>query len=287
MHVTCWTGLCLVSDCSTPVLLQGAQQNRTPPMQPVQQPSSHAKQQATQAVSTKYGRDALEDKIRMGSTNMGRPASSIPDSLVNARTSLASAEAGPCCPPGLPLTQQRHQLAQGTSASNAEVLVHSTKKVKLDSNGLIAVEHSMAVLPEQPVPPQQQPVPPQLQPVPPQLQQPDGTMALPAGAAQHWQQQHLPVSMGAPPPAEGLGGLMLHVQEDRTPISPSQLFQSAARGVPPPPHYQPRVDRAPLRIPRPGTAPDCGNSSWTPYKQAPNHRHMSSRRGVCPLMHSV
>ena len=98
------------------MLLQGAQQNRTPPMQPVQQSSSHAKQQATQAVNTKYGRDALEDMIRMGSTNMGRPVSSVPNGLVNARASLATAGAGPSCPPGLPLPQQRHLVAQGTSA---------------------------------------------------------------------------------------------------------------------------------------------------------------------------
>ena len=182
---------------------------------------------------------------------------------------------------------EANSAARVTSGSN----VHSVKKVKLDSNGLNAVEHSNNATAAQPAHPQ---LHPQLQSPAAmlsadaaQLQQqglPASRLAPPAaevlGAAQH-QQQRPPPSCPQAPPTEVLGSLMLQVQKDRRPVSP--LLQSAARGVPPPPHYQPCVDRAPLRVPRLAAAPDCGNTNWTPYKAAPSTRRMSSgqRVGTC------
>ncbi|DBA95369.1 TPA: hypothetical protein ACH3X3_013249 [Trebouxia sp. C0006] len=267
----------------SPHTSQAARQSRTPPMQPGHQSPRPAAAQASHTVHTRFGRDALEDMISMGRANVATPMPLHPSTPVSSAVPSANAAAGFRYPPGLQLPQQAFEAnsaARVTSGSN----VHSVKKVKLDSNGLNAVEHCNNATAAQPAHPQ---LHPQLQSPAAmlsadaaQLQQqglPASRLAQPAaevlGAAQH-QQQRPPPSFPQAPPTEVLGSLMLQVQEDRRPVSP--LLQSAARGVPPPPHYQPCVDRAPLRVPRLAAAPDCGNTNWTPYKAAPSTRRMSS-----------
>lgn len=259
-------------------------------MQPAHQSPRPAAAQASHTVHTRFGRDALEDMISMGRADVATPMPLHPSTPVSSAVPSANAAAGFRYPPGLQLPQQAFEAnsaARVTSGSN----VHSVKKVKLDSNGLNAVEHCNNATAAQPAHPQ---LHPQLQSPAAmlsadaaQLQQqglPASRLAQPAaevlGAAQH-QQQRPPPSFPQAPPTEVLGSLMLQVQEDRRPVSP--LLQSAARGVPPPPHYQPCVDRAPLRVPRLAAAPDCGNTNWTPYKAAPSTRRMSSgqRVGTC------
>ncbi len=198
---------------------------------------------------------------------------SLSRSPVSANDPSAHAAAGDQHPPGFP-PQQGYQTNLTARSNNGDVTAHSTKKVKLDGNGLIAVERSSVVTAERPLNQQ--------------LQQPVPAMSLPAAAAQQRPAaQHQQGSAGPPPPpppGDALSGLTLHVEEDRRPISPSQLFQSAARGLPPPPHHQPCADRAPLRVPRLAAAPDCGNSNWTPYKEAPIIRRMSSGQRVSTLL---
>ncbi len=269
----------------SPFATQGARQRRTPPMQPMHQSPRPVVTQASHAVETRFGRHALEDMISMGRASMAAPMPLHPNTPVTSAVPSANTAAGPRYPPGLQLSQQgfeANSAARVTSGNN----MHSVKKVKLDSNGLIAVEHSNHVTAEQPAHPQPQLQSPaaMLSAHAAQSQQqglPASRLAPPAaevlGAAQH-QQQRPPPSFPQAPSTEALGGLMLQVQEDRRPISP--LLQSAARGVPPPPHYQPCVDRAPLRVSGLAAAPDCGNTNWTPYKAAPSTRCMSSGQRV-------
>ena len=258
-------------------------------MQPVHQSPRPVVAQASHTVHTRFGRHALEDMISMGRASVAAPMPLHPNTPVSSAVPSANAAADPRYPPGLQLPQQGFEATSAagvTSGSN----VHSMKKVKLDSNGLIAVEHSNYVTAEQPVHPQSQLQSPaaMLSVDAAQFQQqglPASRLAPPAaevlGAAQH-QQQGPPHSFPQAPSTELLGGLMLPLQEDRRPISP--LLQSAARGVPPPPHYQPCVDRAPLRVPRLAAAPDCGNTNWTPYKAAPSTRRLSSGQRVSMCM---
>ena len=269
--------------------IQGSRQRRTPPMQPVHQSPRPVAAQASHTVHTRFGRHALEDMISMGRASVAAPMPLHPNTPVSATIPSTNAAAGLRYPPGLQLPQQELEAtsaARVTSGSN----MHSIKKVKLDSNGLIAVEHSKNVTAEQAVQPQSQLQSPaaMLSAGAAQIQQQGlsaSKLAPPSaevlGAAQH-QQQGPPHSSPQAPSTEVLGGLVLHVQEDRRPISP--LLQSAARGVPPPPHYQPCVDRAPLRVPRLAAAPDCGNSNRTPYKAAPSIRRMSSGQRVSICM---
>ena len=258
-------------------------------MQPVHQSPRPVAAQASHTVHTRFGRDALEDMISMGRASVATPMPLHPSTPVSSAVPSANAAAGFRYPPGLQLPQQAFEAnsaARVTSGSN----VHSIKKVKLDSNGLIALEHSNSVTAEQPVhsQPQLQSPAAMLSADAAQLQQqglPAARLAPPAAevlvAAQH-QQQRPPSSFPQAPSTGALGGLMLQVQEDRRPMSP--LLQSAARGVPPPPHYQPCVDRAPLRIPGLTAAPDCGNTNWAPYKAAPSTRRMSSGQRVSKFM---
>lgn len=227
--------------------------------------------------------------ISMGRASVAAPMPLHPNTPVSSTVPSANAAAGPQYPPGLQLPQQEVEetsAARFTSGSK----VHSIKKVKLDGNGLIAVEHSNNVTAEQPVRSQAQLQSPaaMLSAGAAQFQhqgRPASRLAPPAaqvlGAAQH-QQQGPPNAFPPAPPTGVLGGLMLQVQEDRRPISP--LLQSAARGVPPPPHYQPCADRAPLRVPGLAAAPECGNTNWTPYKAAPSTRRMSSGHRVSMCM---
>lgn len=229
-------------------------------MQPMQPYPTHAAQQALQAINAKVGRDALENMIDMGRAMHVVPIVSTP---VSANMPPANAAAG-----ALPLpTQQGREVALDNRADSGHMYLQSIKKVKLDSNGLIAVDRSTTVTTKQPL------LPPQ-----PTL----NTMRL--GSAQ--QGSYTQQSPGlTPSTGVALSGLTLHVHEDKTPISPSQLFKSAAQGVPPSPHYQPCVDRAPLRVPCLSSAPDCGNSDWAPYKEAPSIQHSGSgsrqRVGQC------
>ena len=128
---------------------QGARQGRTPPMQPVHQSSRPAAAQASHTVHTRFGQDALEDMIR-GRAGMAAPMPLHSNPPAGSIAPSANAAAGLIYPPGLQLPQQGFEATSAagvTTGSN----VHGTKKVKLDSNGLIAVEHNKSVTAERPV----------------------------------------------------------------------------------------------------------------------------------------
>ncbi|DBA77493.1 TPA: Protein angel 1, variant 2 [Trebouxia sp. C0004] len=269
------------SNRRSPHASQGARRRRTPPMQPMHQSPRPVVAQASHTVHTRFGRHALEDMISMGRASVAAPMPLHPNTPVSSTVPSTNAAAGVRYPPGLHLPQQEFEATSASRVTTGSNM-HSIKKVKLDSNGLIAVEHSNNVTAEQPVHPQLQLQSPaavlsadaaqfQQQGLPPLRLAPASAEV--CGVAQH-QQQGSPHSFPQAPSTEVLGGLMLQVQEDRRPMSP--LLQSAARSVPPPPHYQPCVDRAPLRVPRLAPATDCGNINWTDYEAAPSTRRMSS-----------
>ena len=117
-------------------------------MQPVHQSPRPVAAQASHTVHTRFGHNALEDMISMGRASVAAPMPLHPNTPFSSAVPSANAAAGLRYPPGLLLPQQGFEANSAAKVACGNNM-HSVKKVKLDSNGLIAVEHSNMVTAEQ------------------------------------------------------------------------------------------------------------------------------------------
>lgn len=233
------------------------------PLPPAAQPQyQHAStEQAERPSHTKFGMEALEDMIQMGRALSNAPA---PASQPHAHAPAAYAGAAH----QHPSAQQSVHAAAVSHASHGRISVTESKKIKLDSNGLVALETSTTLTAQQPAAAPRQHQEPGLTSFPPGLRRP-GSGTLFSGPSRH-----------------NLAGLRLQVEDDRAQVTTSMLTSSASATATPSPQYQGSTGRAPLRgFPMLtndslGRAPHSSNPHQTPHSAT---RRFSSGRGQVSL----
>lgn len=229
-------------------------------MQPTHQHAST--EQARKPTHTKFGMEALEDMIQMGRAMSNAPAP-VP-SQPHAHVPAAYAGLVHQQPPA----QQTHHANAVSQASHGRISVTESKKIMLDSNGLIALETSTTLTAQQPAAAPRQHQEPGLTSFPPGLRRP-GSGSLFSG-----------------PSGDILAGLQLQVEDDRAQVTPSILTSSASASVTPSPQYQGNTGRAPLwgspMLTRDnlGPAPHSSNPHQTLHSTT---RRFSSGRGQVSL----
>lgn len=253
----------LISLFTACTALQAVRRQSASPMQPSHQP--HSAEQSVKPTHIRFGMDALENMIDMG---RAMPSASAAASRAGMPAAYAAAAHQ------LPAPQQSHHpIAAPVASVNARINVVESKKIKLDSDGLIAMESSRAVSAELPAAAQR---------CPPDL----GSAPASDFAQQSFslQSQRLKGDF-ASPSGSALGGTALHVEEDRNPVTPSLLTGSAARSTAYPQERQDFVDRASRWVPLPATP---GGSSSAQHQGFVDGRRLSSGRGqVISKMHVV
>ena len=220
-------------------------------MQPSHQP--YSAEQSVKSTHVRFGRDALENMINMG---RAMPSASAPASQSDVPAAHAAAVHQ------LPAPQQSHHVAASVGSSNARISAVEGKKIKLDSDGMNAIESSRAVSAQLPAVAQRHQPDFGSAPAPDLGQQqlhvqgPEGDFQLPSGSA--------------------FGGTMLHVEEDRKPVTPSLLTGSAATSTADAQKHQDFVHRAPRWVPShaiPGSSCSAADQGFI------SGRQLSSGRG--------
>ena len=233
-------------------------------MQPTHQHAST--EQAVRPMHTRFGMEALEDMINMGRAMSGSPAPAA--SQPHADVPAAHAATVHQQPPA----QQTYPMTAASQPSHGRISLTDSKKIKLDSDGLVAFETRTAetVKAQQPAAASRQ-------------QQGSGHACIPQ--LSHWGPRLLdPGSDSDPhrPSGDVMAGLTLQVEDDRTRVMPSLLNSSASAGATPSPQYQGSTGRAPLWG-SPMLSHD--SRSWAPHssspKQTPHSPPATARRFSC------
>lgn len=214
--------------------------------------STHQHANAEQAVRpthTRFGMEALEDMINMGRAMSGSPApvASQPNAHVPAAHAAAVHQQ--------PLAQQSHPMTAVSQPNHGRISLTESKKIKLDSNGLVALETSRTVTAQQPA-------------AVPRQQQGSGHASTPE--LTHWRPGlHDPGSETNPyrPSGGGLAGSRLQVEDDRTRVL---LNSSASAAATPLPQYQSATGRAPLCRSPTLSHDSC---SWAPHSSSKQTSH--------------
>lgn len=230
-----------------------------PATQPTQQHASA--EQAARPTYTKVGMEALEDMIQMGRAMSNAPA---PASQPHAH--VPAAYAGPAHQQ--PPAQQSHHATAASQSSHGRISVTESKKIKLDSNGLVAVETSTTVTAQQPAAAPRQHQEPGLTSFPPGLCRPRSG------------------SLFSGPSGDILAGLRLQVEDDRAQVTPSVLTSSASATATPSSQYQGSAGQVQLwtspMLPHDnhGLASNSRTPQQTPHSAS---RRFSSGRGQVSL----
>ena len=239
-----------------------------PPMQPTHQHASAG--QVVKPTHTRFGMEALEDMITMGRTMSDSSAPAASDS--HHHVAAAHAAAVHQQPP----TQHSHHMTAASQPGRTHIRLTETKKIKLDSDGLIAVETSRTVTAQQSASRHQQ--------------DSSGLVAMSDLTYPGLAMRHLGSNFDSPRPSgDVMAGLtpgtavvmpsLLHSSAAAAAATPSPQFQGIAEGVP---NWGPPMMSYDSRSWTPHSS-SSSSPQLTPHSAPPSARRFTSGQGQVSL----
>ena len=232
---------------------------------------THQHPSAEQAARPTHTMEALEDMINMGRAMSGSPAPAASQPHVHVPAAHAAAVHQQ------PPAQQSHLMTAAPHPSHGQISLTESKKINLDSDGLVAFETSRTVTAQQPA-------------AAPRQQQGSGRAST-SELTHQGPGVRDPGSHSDPqrPSGDVMVGLGLQVEEDRARVMPWVLNSSASAAATPSPQHQGNTGRAPLwgspMLSHDGRswAPHSSSPQQTPHSAPAAARRFSSGRGQVSL----